>query len=259
MKKALIVIVLLLLIVAGGVYYFLTNLDSLVKAAIEKYGSEVTQTAVRVDRVKIDLTQGAGGIYGLTVANPGGFDAKQAFALGETSVKINLKSIGEEVIVIDAITVRAPKVMYEMNAAREGSLNKLYDNISKSIPAGSKAGKEEAADAGPKLIIRKLVFEKGAVDARLVPLDGKTYSAKLPELNMANLGAPDGATGSALAKEILGRITKSAQEEVKRQVIDKRLNAAIDAERKKIESEAQKRIEEEKKKLDPRLQDLLKR
>ena len=258
MKKTLVVIVILLLIVAGGVYYFLSNLDMLVKAAIEKYGSEVTQTAVRVDRVKIDLKQGAGGIYGLTVANPRGFDTKQAFSLGETSVKINLKSIGEDVIVIDAITVRAPKVMYEMNAAREGSLNKLYDNISKSIPAG-KAGKEESADAGPKLIIRKLVFEDGAVDARLVPLDNKTYSVKLPAINMANLGAPRGATGSALAKEILGRITKAAQEEVKRQVIDKQLKSAVDAERKKIESEAQKRIEEEKKKLDPRLQDLLKR
>ncbi|KPK11172.1 MAG: hypothetical protein AMJ68_06650 [Acidithiobacillales bacterium SG8_45] len=258
MKKALVIIVILLLIVAGGVYYFLTNLDVLVKAAIEKYGSEVTQTAVRVDRVKIDLRQGAGGIYGLTVANPKGFDTKQAFALGETSIKINLKSLGEDVIVIDAITVRAPKVMYEMNAEREGSLNNLYDNISKSIPAGGKAGKEEA-DAGPKLIIRKLVFEDGAIDARLVPLDNKTYSVKLPKLNMANLGAPNGATGSALAKEILGRITKAAQEEVKRQVVDKQLKSAVEAERKKLEGEAQKRIEEETKKLDPRLQDLLKR
>ena len=257
MKKALIVIVILLLIVAGGIYYFLTNLDAIVKAAIEQYGSEVTQTAVRVDRVKIDLKQGAGGIYGLTVANPAGFKAKHAFSLGETSIKIDLKSLRDEVIVIDAVTVRAPRVSYEMNAAREGSLNKLYDNIAKSLPAGDKGAKP--AEAGPKLIVRKLVVEGGAIDARVVPLDNKQYTVNLPAIRMANLGAPRGATASQLAKEILARVTREAQDEVKRQLIDKRLKGALEAERKKLEGQAQERLEEEKKKVEERLQELIKR
>jgi hypothetical protein len=255
-KKALIVIVILLLIVAGGIYYFVSNIDAIVEAAIEKYGSEVTQTAVRVDRVKIDLKEGAGGIFGLTVANPAGFKAKQAFSLGETSIKIDLKSLRDEVIVIDAVTVRAPKVNYEMNAAREGSLNKLYDNIAKSLPAGDKGAK---ADEGPKLIVRKLVVEGGAIDARVVPLDNKQYTVNLPAIRMANLGAPRGATASQLAKEILARVTREAQDEVKRQLIDKRLKGALETERKKLEGQAQGRLEEEKKKAEERLQDLLKR
>jgi len=256
-KKVLVGIVILLVVIAAGVYLLFANLDTIVKAAIEQYGSEVTQTAVRVKRVKLDLQNGAGGIYGITIANPPGFDTARAFSLGETSVKLNLESLGKDVIVIDRITVRKPEVSYEMNARREGSLNQLYSNISKSLPASS--GDDQKAGEGPKLIIRKLVFEGAAIDARLVPLDNKKYSVRLPAIRMDNLGAPGGATGVQLAREILGRITREAQNEVKRQVIDKRLNTAIEAERKKAEGAAQKRLDEEKKKIDSRLQNILKR
>lgn len=257
MKKALIAIFILLIIIAGGVYYFLSNLDALVEAAIEKYGSQVTQTAVRVDRVKIDLKQGAGGIYGLTVANPKGFDTKHALSLGETSIKINLKTLNDKVIVINDVTVRAPRIAYEMNDAREGSLNKLYENIARSLPAGKKGA--DSADTGPRMIIRKLLFEGGVIDARVKPLDDKQHSVKLPALRMANLGAPNGATGGQLAKEILARITRQARDEVKRQLIDKQLKGAVDAQRKKLEGEAQQKIDAEKKKADQQLQNLLKR
>ena len=73
MKKVILGLVLVIILaIVGGVYYVLTNLDALVEAAIEKHGSEATQTAVRVDSVKIDLSNGAGAISGLTIANPTG-------------------------------------------------------------------------------------------------------------------------------------------------------------------------------------------
>jgi len=259
MKRVVVAIVTLVILIAVGVYVVLSNLDSLVKAAIEKYGSEVTQTAVRVNRVKIDIKEGSGGIFGLTVANPKGFESKQAFSLGETSIKINLDSLRKPVIVIDAVTVRAPKIAYEMNAEREGSLNKLYDNISKSLPKGSAKTTDQKADSAPKLIIRSLVFEDGAIDAKLVPVDNKNYNIKLPAIRMNNLGAPKGATGGELAKEILARITQTARDEVKKQLIDEKLGAAVAAERKKLEGAAQQRVDEEKKKAEQQLKDLLKR
>ena len=83
MKKAILGFVLIIIfVIGGGVYYVLNNLDDLVKAAIEKYGSEATQTAVRVDRVKINLVDGAGGISGLTIANSNSFTMPNAFSLG---------------------------------------------------------------------------------------------------------------------------------------------------------------------------------
>ena len=61
MKKKIIIIaavVGLILVVAGTATYILTNLDFLVKAAIEKNGSQATKTAVRVSSVKIKLADG---------------------------------------------------------------------------------------------------------------------------------------------------------------------------------------------------------
>ncbi|MDH3311484.1 MAG: hypothetical protein OEM95_12535, partial [Gammaproteobacteria bacterium] len=75
MKKIILIFVLVLVAAIGaGLYYLFTNLDAIVKAAIEKAGSQTTQTAVRVDSVKIVLSEAAGTIKGLSIANPKGFD-----------------------------------------------------------------------------------------------------------------------------------------------------------------------------------------
>ena len=130
MKKVFLSLLLIIVIaIAGGVYYLLTNLDALVEAAIEKYGSEATQTAVRVDSVKISLKEGSSAINGLSVANPAGFEAKYAFSLGEISNKINIESLGNDVIVIDDITIRAPQVYFEMNQQRQTNLKELKKNL----------------------------------------------------------------------------------------------------------------------------------
>ncbi len=254
MKKVLIALGAIVIVIAVGLYILLTNLDTLVKNGIEHYGSEVTQTAVRVKRVKIDLGEGAGGIYGLTVANPKGYAAKQALSLGEASIKINLKSIGKDVIIIDSVIVSAPKVFYEMDANRKGSLNQLYDNVRKSLPARSKDTGD--GDAGPKMIIRKVVFKDGAVDARIVPLGNKAYVVKLPAIRMSNLGAPHGATGGVLAKQILSRFIKTARDQVKRQVVDKYVTRELE---QKLKGQVGTSLDAEKEKVEQQLKDLIKR
>ena len=50
MKKTIIGLFVLVVVVIGVVsYYVLSNLDALVEAAIEKYGSEATKTTVSSD------------------------------------------------------------------------------------------------------------------------------------------------------------------------------------------------------------------
>ena len=73
MKKLLISLVVLTVIIVVGAYFLIGNLDNIVKAAIEKYGSEVTQTSVDVGGVKIGLSDGLGSISDLKVGNPKGF------------------------------------------------------------------------------------------------------------------------------------------------------------------------------------------
>lgn len=269
MKKAILALSLVIVLaIIGAVYFVLTNLDSLVKAAIEKHGSEATQTAVRVSRVKIELTEGAAAIHGLTIANPKGFSTPYAFSLGEIGGKIDIKSLQEEPYVIDAITVRAPQVFMEINQEKKTNLNELKKNLAaRSNKTKTQAAKDKADKTPhkePRLIIRRLLFADGAIQAKIVPLDNKEYTLKLPTLIMNNLGGKKGTTPRELANEILNRLTDAAQQEIKKQGLDKELEklkaeakAKVEAEKAKLQQKADTKLEEEKQKAEEQLKGLL--
>lgn len=130
MKKLIPALLLIIIIaIAAGVYFVLTNLDALIEAAIEKYGSEATQTSVLVDGVKTDLANGAAAINGLTIANPAGYDLPNAFSLGVIRVAIDLESLQQEPYVINEITVLAPQVFVEVNEDNKTNLNELKNKL----------------------------------------------------------------------------------------------------------------------------------
>ena len=85
-------LVLILAAVGAGVY-LLQNLDGIVKEVIEKVGSDVTGTNVRVDEVKIDLQGGAATLTGLTIANPAGFSEGNLFSMEAIRVIIDVASM----------------------------------------------------------------------------------------------------------------------------------------------------------------------
>lgn len=265
MKKIILgLIVVVILAIGAVIYYGLSNLDAIVKAAIEKYGSETTQTAVRVDKVQIKLAEGDGAIYGLTVGNPKGFSQKQAFSLGEIGLGIDLQSLKEEPFIINHITVRAPQVFVEINQDKKTNLNELKKNL----PTGKadKSGTEQSGGAAqePRLIIKRLTFEQGRIAAKVIPLK-KDYDLKLPSINMANLGGSKGATPTELSKEILQRLTDAATAEIKKKGIDAELDKLktraqeqVEAEKAKLKEQADSKIEAEKQKAAEKLKSLFK-
>lgn len=238
-------LLIIVIAVGGGIYYLLTNLDSLVAAAIEKYGSEATQTSVRVDSVKINLTDGAAGITSLTVGNPAGYDFKNAFSLGEIRVGIDLQSLQEAPYIINEITVLAPQVFVEINAENKTNLNELKKNLAAGS-AGNAQDKKSQTPAGdsakePRLIIRRITFADGTIQAKVAALNNKDYALKLPSFEISNLGGSKGATATEMASEILKRLTDRASDIVKKELINAELN--------KLKDKAQKKIDEEKARL----------
>src|SRR6476659_6125022 len=123
MKKSVIVGVALATVVAGTVLFLHSNLDSIVKRAIEKYGSAAAQTDVRLDSVHLALGAGEGAITGLKVANPKGYSSAQALQLGVISVKLDTGSIsGNGPIVIRELLIDHPEVDYESTTTGETNL-----------------------------------------------------------------------------------------------------------------------------------------
>jgi len=249
MKKVVLGAILVLLITIGfSVYYLLSNLDSLVKSAIETYGSEATQTSVRVDNVKIVLQDGSGAIHGLTVGNPKGFATPNAFSLGEIATQIDLKSLSEDVPVIEHITIRAPEVFFELNENGQNNLDKLKSNLQSGASTSSSSSSGKGDGSEPKLIIRKLIFSDGNIHARVVPLD-KNYELKLPNIQMNNLGGKTGATPSQIASQALKVLTDRALAEIKKK--------GIDQYKAQLEGEVNKRLDTEKEKVGDKLKGVL--
>jgi hypothetical protein len=249
MKKVVLGAILVLLITIGfGVYYLLSNLDSLVKSAIETYGSEATQTSVRVDNVKIVLQDGSGTISGLTIGNPKGFATPNVFSLGEIATQIDLKSLSEDVPVIEHITIRAPEVFFELNEQGQNNLDKLKSNLQSGASTSSSSSSANSGGSEPKLIIRKLIFSGGNIHARVVPLD-KDYELKLPNIQMNDLGGKTGATPSQIASQALKVLTDRALAEIKQK--------GIDQYKAQLEGEVNKRLDAEKDKLGDKLKGVL--
>jgi len=249
MKKVLLIIVLLIVAVIGAAIYFVfTNLDAIVKTAIEQVGSQTTQTAVRVDKVKIRLTDGAGTISGLSIANPKGFAAANAFSLGEIDTQIDINTLTKGPITIDRVIIRKPQVFYEMNKDRESNLNALYKNIAAGTGGGS-TKKPAAKSDEPKLIIRHFQVAEATVEANVVPLN-KKLTLKIPTIDLKDLGGKSGATPSEISKQVLDIITQRALAAVKQAGIDEKVQA--------IKSEAQQKLGTKKSEVESRAKEKLK-
>jgi len=261
MKKSIaLVLVLLIAVIAGGVYYVLTNLDSLVKQAIEKYGSQATHTAVRVQNVNIQLKQASAAISGLKIANPKGFSMPYAFSLDHIATRLDVKAMSKEHIVIDNIVVQAPQVFYEINAERKANLNLLKDNLGGSAKtAAAKPAKQD--EAKPLAItIRKFEFAGGVLHAKLVPLKDKEYNLKLPTFQLSNLSG----TPEQISRQVLNQLIERARVEIRKKGLDAELEKVrtqakqkLESEKAKLKQETDTRVEQEKAKMQDKLKQFI--
>jgi hypothetical protein len=235
-KKALIIIGAAAVIIIGALIIMLTSLNRIVAAAIERYGSMVTQTKVSVSSVDIKLTAGEGAVSGLTVGNPSGFSGPDAFRLGNISVKIDTKSITKDLVVIDNITIAGPYILYEINDSGKSNINIIKQNVQSfqnQGPSGKTDNqkkdteKTKKTEKSVKLRIRKLTIDNGKVDVRIAALD-KPMSAQLPKIVLTNVGGKGGASPGEVGAEILAALTKEAGSAASRLGVDKYLGKTLD-------------------------------
>jgi hypothetical protein len=247
-RGALITVAVVLVLIVAVLGYLWSSINAIVEAAIEKYGSQIIQTSVAVKGVDIRLTEGSGAISGLTISNPKGFKEPYAFSLGQISTAIDLETVTQNPVVIKEILIKSPKAVYEINKSGQGNINELKTNITRSSASASSEG--TTSDTGPaaeerKLIIRKLVIEQGELTALVAALDDTARTAKLPRIEMKNLGAKQGgATGAEIAQEILTTLTKNATEAVSKLGLEKYLGKSLEELQQQAQQELEKKARE---------------
>jgi hypothetical protein len=202
-------------VVAGAVLFLHSNLDSIVKAAIEKYGTAAAQSEVRLDSVKLSVTSGEGALTGLSVGNPKGFTSPKVLSMGVVSVKLDTASItGNGPVIIKEIIIDKPDVHFEATNTGSTNLQALEKNLmaSSHAPAASPAAGGNAVKQGEgrKIIITDLYIRNGQVDISH-PMLKQPLTAPLPPIHLANIGKDNGgATPAQVAEQVLASITSSA-------------------------------------------------
>ena len=206
-------IVILLILIAGAGYYLFSNLDSYIKAAIEKYGSQATQTAVTVGSVGLSLTSGTGAISDLSVASPAGYSAPTAVSLGSIAVQLDTGTLtGNGPITVSSIAITQPQITYEVKGLGQGSnLQTIQHNV-QAFAGSASAAQTPAQNGTParKEIIRDLTITGGQVTVLAPMLSGKTLVEPLPPIHLTDLGGADGATPAQIGAQVLDIVASRA-------------------------------------------------
>ncbi len=228
MKKGRLILLLLAAVVAIvviAVVYLYSSLNSIVEAAIERYGTEITGSKVSVGAVKISPKTGRGTIRDLRVANPEGYSGADALRLGEITVEIDLSTLTKSPIVVNEVLVIAPEVAYEMNDKAESNVGVIRDHA-ESFGGGSRSPAKGGGDGkGKRLLIRRFKFEGGRVDASTSVLgENKSETVPLPPFQMSDVGGPSGAPPDEIGKIVATAYTRS----ISKAITDKGIGRVVD-------------------------------
>lgn len=164
------------------------SLESVVKAAIEKIGSDLTQTTVRLDDVKLSLTDGKGSLHGLHMTNPNGFEETDAFAFDQVTIKVDLTTLTSDVVVINEVVVEKPRIRYELGE-KGTNIDTIRSNVESQQGSGSSDGET------PSFIIKNLYLRDGTVGVAATGLTDGQLSVPLPDIHLTDVGA-EGAGAS---------------------------------------------------------------
>jgi hypothetical protein len=195
--------VLLLLII--GVFILYSMLGSIVRSGVETIGPKATGGDVRLEDVDIGLLSGQAAIGDLVIGNPPGFSSRNAFELGQFSVKVDTGTVISDVVVVKNILIDGAKITWEGLAG--DNHKKIMENITKFSKSEDpkqetveKAGSEEKSTPGKKVIIDDFTFQNSAVD---IVLGGqKVASLKLTDIHLTGIGRNEGGVTVGKAIEL---------------------------------------------------------
>jgi uncharacterized protein involved in outer membrane biogenesis len=195
--------------IVGVVVFIYSNLDSIVKDAVEEYGPQFTGVSVKLAKVELSPENGQGKLTGLTVGNPKGYKTPSAFQLGSISMNIDISSLTSDTIIIKSIVIDKPDITYEFG---DGGSN--VDVIGKNVEkaAGGPGAKQEEKKGGPgkKMIIESLVVSNGQVSVSHPLLKGKKIGSALPTIRLKDIGKDKkgGATPAEVVDQVMDAIEK---------------------------------------------------
>lgn len=229
-------------------------MENIVKTAVHKYGSEVVGTSVELRGFALNPFKGTASINGFTVANPKNYQSPYLFNLGGISIKVDMKSVFTDTVIIEDITISKPVITYEMLSLNQNNIKQIQENIAQNTaPTVASEQKDAKADAksadtpAKKVIIRKLTVAEGELRAvTSLQKDAPAIDVKLPAIVLTDIGGGKSGKGENIAASVSKIMTKilntATQTVVKnnlgdlKKVAKENLNNAVDGVKDKVKN-----------------------
>ena len=243
MKKFLLILPTIIILLAGGICGLYLNLESIVKASVAKYGSQLTGTEVALDGFRLSLRKGEAELKGLRIANPEGYQTPQILSLGSVYVRLDMRSLLKPVIVVEEIRIANPEIAYELKSVAHNNVSDLLAAVNKNAAAAAKpaadqtdatragtakpavssggSAKSATSSGGKKVIINALNITGGKVSlGATFGGKGAAASVPLPAVTLKDIGREKGSQGKGIietASLILKKILDTAYDTAVRQ------------------------------------------
>lgn len=279
--RVLIGLVLVLVVAGVGVGF---SLDSLVKAAVERGGTEALGVETKLASADIGLFSGHFALAGLEVSNPPGFAEPNFFALRSTELELPLSTLLDASITIPSLVIEGITLDLERNASgtNYGTILKSLERFESEPAPGSEPAPTEAG--GKTFRLQRLVIRDVRATASLLPAGGELTKVSLAipeivvedldsEMSLAQLcalvvktvvGAAIQAGSGVLPEELLADLRGRVKglEGMARGALDEKLEAVeaqLSEQAKKLGPEAEKALKGASDKLGGKLDGLLKK
>ncbi|ODN43345.1 AsmA family protein [Piscirickettsia litoralis] len=195
-------VILILLLIVGG-YFLFSHMDSILRSAVEKIGSETTATTVKLGSLKTSLKEGQVSLGNFTMSNPAGYDSGNVVSFKSVLVSLDPNTATKQTIVLNKVVIKNPYILYEMkgNSSNLQQIQKNIENYFSSKKQGDKArtnrnenaGQQEGAKAAAKeqkkFIIKDLEILEGQVKVISPLLKSKEKTVPLPNIRLTNIGS----------------------------------------------------------------------
>lgn len=196
MRKTFIILGVILVVFAIGLWLFLSNIDSMSKGAIEKYGSQITKVAVHVGDVKVSPKTGEGELTNLMISNPSGFNTPYAFSFANIAIKLDIASLTKPLVVINEISVNAPNVNVEQTA-NGNNIHIIQKNIQDFIAAHTDASSSKL------FIIDALTIKNATLHVSAPLVKAEIVTIPLADIQLNNIGKDKNGVPAAVVLDML--------------------------------------------------------
>ncbi len=177
------------------------RLNTIVKSGIEEIGTEMTGTAVTVDRIIISPFSGKGQIRGFRVANPEGYDHEYAFEVDDFTIELEILSVFSKEVMVNELVITTPAIVMEQKLLGN-NINSILGNI-RSVSAGETTDKQ--------LVIERFLLTDGTVDMYMDIGGERSVHAEIETIELSDLGrGGEQEAVENIIQEIAERIAREA-------------------------------------------------